>query len=329
MLPAVLYGAWYLHYGGQDHTGGYHFAATPAYVAEAAAGAAGALFGLGTGWGWPLLAGLVVLLVLAVRRGGLDRWRLAALVALPLVFWALTGIARADLHEPAAPRYLYPGVLFLLLVAVEAARGTRVASRGAAAALLVVLALVTVGHVRALRDGAGYLRDQATSLDGSLAAMRLVPPRKLQPGFQPAPVVAPQIHAGDYLAAVQDLGTPAPRAAALPHLYERAREAADDTLARAYGVRLVPLFVKPRGACRRAPVDLELPPRGLIVASDGGTAKAGVRRYADVYRPAGAVTPNTARWLTVPRDASPTPWRVRVTGMRAGTGLCRKSTAAG
>jgi len=311
-LPAVLYGAWYLQYGGQDHAGGYSFAATPAYVAEAAAGAAGALFGLGTGWGWPLLAGLVVLLVLAVRRGVLDGWRLTALIALPLAFWALTGIARADLHEPAAPRYLYPGVLFLLLVAVEAARGTRIASRGAAVALLVVLALVTVGHIHALRDGAGYLRDQATSLDGSLAAMRLAAPHDLQPGFQPAPVVAPQIHAAAYLGAVQDLGSPAPRAAALPHLYERAREAADDTLARAYGVRLVPLFVKPAGACRRAPADFELPARGVTIASDGGTAKVGVRRYADVYRPAGGVTPNTARSLTIPRDASPTPWRVRV-----------------
>jgi hypothetical protein len=313
-VPAVLYGAWYLNYGGQDHAGGYHFAATPAYVAEAAAGAAGALFGLGTGWGWPLLGGLVMLLVLAVRRGGLDRWRLAALIALPLVFWALTGVARADLHEPAAPRYLYPGVLFLLLVAIEAARGTRVATRGAAAALLVVLALVTVGHVRALRDGAGYLRDQATSLDGSLAAMRVVPPRRLQPGFQPAPVVAPQIHAAAYLGAVQDLGSPAPRAAALPHLYERAREAADDTLARAYGVRLVPLGkVKTAGGCRPAPVDLELPAGGLVIGSAGGTAKVQVRRYADVFRLAGAVTAGSVLALTIPADASATPWQVRVT----------------
>jgi hypothetical protein len=171
-----------------------------------------------------------------------------------------------------------------------------------------------VGHVRALRDGAGYLRDQATSLDGSLAAMRVVPPRRLQPGFQPAPVVAPQIHAAAYLGAVQDLGSPAPRAAALPHLYERAREAADDTLARAYGVRLVPLGkVKTAGGCRPAPVDLELPAGGLVIGSAGGTAKVQVRRYADVFRLAGAVTAGSVLALTIPADASATPWQVRVT----------------
>jgi hypothetical protein len=314
-VPAVLYAAWYLNYGGEGHTSADNLFATPAYVLEAAAGAAGALFGLGPVWGRPLLIGLVVLLVLAVRRGILDHWRLTALIALPLVFWVLTGIARADLHEPAAPRYLYPGVLFLLLVAVEAARGTRIASRGGAAALLVTLALVTLAHIGALRDGAGYLRDQATELDGALAAMRLAAPHDLQPGFQPAPAVAPQIHAAAYLGAVDDLGSPAPSAAALPRLYERAREAADDTLARAYGVRLVPVLVKARaGACRRAPVDLELPAPGLVIASGGGTAKVQVRRFADVYRPAGAVTAGTVWSLTIPRDASSTPWQVRVTG---------------
>jgi hypothetical protein len=308
-LPAVLYGAWYLHYGGQGHASADNLFATPGYVGEAAAGAAGALFGLGPEWGRPLLLGLAVLLVLAVRRGVLDLWRLAALVALPLAFWALTGIARADLHEPAAPRYLYPGVVFLLLVAVEAARGTRVASRAGAAALLVALAFVTLAHVGALRDGGGYLRDQATELDGALAAMQLAAPHDLQPGFQPAPVVAPQIHAAAYLGAVQDLGSPAPAPAALPRLYERAREAADDTLARAYGVALAPAAT-PRGACRRAPVDLPLPAGGLVIA---GAAKVQVRRYADVFRPVGTVAAG-ARALRVPRDASPTPWQVRVSG---------------
>ena len=39
------------------------------------------------------------------------------------MFWGLTGLARADLGEPAASRYLYPGALFLLLIAIEAGRG--------------------------------------------------------------------------------------------------------------------------------------------------------------------------------------------------------------
>ena len=48
----------------------------------------------------------------------------AVLVALPLAFWALTA-RRAHFGEPAASRYLYPGVLFLLLVLAEAGSGLR------------------------------------------------------------------------------------------------------------------------------------------------------------------------------------------------------------
>ena len=52
VAPAVLYGIWYLAYGGdQGKQSVDNLLATPAYIAEAAAGAAGAVFGLGFGVG--------------------------------------------------------------------------------------------------------------------------------------------------------------------------------------------------------------------------------------------------------------------------------------
>ena len=291
----------------------YNFAATPAYVAEAAAGAAGALFGLGHGWGWPLLAGLVVLLVLAVRRGVLDRWRLTALIALPLAFWALTGIARADLHEPAAPRYLYPGVA---LPAARRGRGGARHARRVARRRRGAAGGARARHGRARARAAR--RRRLPARPGDLARRRRSPrcalaaPHDLQPGFQPAPVVAPQIHAAAYLGAVQDLGSPRrPPPRCRTSTSGRARPPTTRSPApTASGSCRCSSSRAARAGARRPPSSCR--PRGVTIASDGGTPRCSVRRYADVYRPAGGVTPNTARSLTIPRDASPTPWRVRV-----------------
>ena len=127
-------------YGGGGKESIDNLLATPAYVADAAAAATGSVFGLSIEWGRPLVLAVGALLVLAIRRGAHDPWRLAALIALPLIFWGLTGLARADLHEPGAPRYLYPGAIFLLLIALEAARGVRI-TRAATLALLAVIVL--------------------------------------------------------------------------------------------------------------------------------------------------------------------------------------------
>ena len=82
------------------------------------------------------------------------------------MFWGLTCIARADLHEPAAPRYLYPGAVFLLLIAVEAARGISSLPARRRRRCVVLLAFVTVANLGTLRNGGGFLRDRAAEVDG-------------------------------------------------------------------------------------------------------------------------------------------------------------------
>ena len=339
VAPVVLYGIWYLAYGGgQGKESVDNLLATPAYVAEAAAAAVGAVFGLGSEWGRPLVLALGALLVLAVRRGVADPWRLAALIALPLVFWGLTGLARADLGEPGAPRYLYPGALFVLLIAVEAASGVRV-SREALAALLVVIAFASLSNVGALRNGAGYLRDQAADLDGALAALQLAAPNGVPDQFRPQPTVAPQISAGRYLAAVEDLGSPGPGPDELPRLFGRSKVTADGTLRAAYAIALAPApgrpdgaaptvekaegaVATPRGACLRAQpqapssaVELAVPPDGLVIDPAGGDVRVYLRRFADAYPadPAGNLAAGAKPMLLkIPGDASTAPWHARL-----------------
>ena len=120
-------------------------------------------FGLDPDWGRILIVGVVAAVVVAGRDAAARRrpWRLAVLAVLPLAFWSLTAATRASINEPATSRYLYPGALFLLLLAVEAARGRR-ATPPLLAVLAVLLLGATVANVGLLRDGARALRDQAT-----------------------------------------------------------------------------------------------------------------------------------------------------------------------
>jgi hypothetical protein len=331
--PIALYALWWLVYGGEGGATLDNFFATPGYILEALAGAAGAVAGLGPEWGRILaVLGVIVLLGALRERVGMT-WRLAALIALPLLFWGITGLIRASFNEPAASRYLYPGVLFMLLVAVEAGAGARLSRRGLA--LLAVLLLgAVVSNVGEMRGGAGFLRDRATEVKGSLAAMRLAA-RGLSPTFQPEPRVAPQIRADQYLAAVEELGSPAPPPRELPTLFQAARLHADATLTRAFGLQLVPgakpggsapkvefanrAGLVPRGPCVEitaqgpgAVAELVVPRGGLLVAPVQGSTKVTVRRFADGFRaaPLGEVgTGAPAAAVRIPADASPVPWR--------------------
>ncbi len=337
--PAALYGAWYLAYGTASEVTVDNLFATPSYTADAAAAAVAALFGLSVAWGPPLAVALLGLLALAIRRGVVVPWRLAALGAAPLMFWGLTGLGRADLHEPGASRYLYPGVLLILLLAVEAARERRPSPR-ALAVVGVLLAAATVSNVGELRDGGRWLRGLTTEVRGALTATEIGGTR-LPPRFQPAPDSAPQIRAGPYLAAVADYGSPASTPAALRGDEQPARHAADDTLLRGYALALSPevdalspaesdptelvrveeahgVSVVPRAGCVEARsegagaiVTVVAPPGGLVIEN---VSSVRLRRWSDTFSepiaaPADAAGPLA---LMIPVDDDPTPWKIEL-----------------
>jgi hypothetical protein len=336
VAPVALYAVWWAVYGREGGATLDNFFATPGYILEALAGAAGAIVGLAPEWGRIFaVLGVIVLLGALRERVGMT-WRLAALIALPLLFWGITGLIRANLNEPAASRYLYPGALFLLLIAVEAGAGVRLSRRGLAVLTALLLGAL-ISNLGAMRDGAGYLRDRATAVKGSLAAMRLAPPG-LSPIFQPAPEVAPQIRADQYLAAVKDLGSPAPPPRDLPTLFHASRQNADATLARVFALQLVPgakpggtapkvEFSNQAGLVARGPcvtitaqgtgalAQLLVPKGGLLVAPGDGSTTVSLRRFADGFRAAplgevGGGAPAAA--VRIPSDASPVPWRAKL-----------------
>ena len=334
--PAAVYALWYVAYGGEGTVTSDNVFGAPGYVADAAAGAAGALFSLDMNWGRTLAVAGIVALLASLHRRGTASWRRLALIAAPLAFWGLTAIARGQFGEPAAPRYLYPGVVFLLLIAVEAAAGIRL-SRGALVVAALLVGFAVLGNAGKMREGAGFLRDESTALNGALAALPLVAER-VTPDFQPDPGTAPQIRAGAYLDATRDLGSNAPSPKALPGLYERARARADESLRRALTPRLVPAVtvgdtapdvegskaasVARRGGCQAltttggtATADVVVPRGGLVLRSRTAPVRITLRRFSDGFggQPITAAAGGAALWLQLPSDASPVPWRAQLT----------------
>jgi hypothetical protein len=349
--PLALYALWFATYRSKGQSAANGITAdnlfdTPAYVAQAAAGAAGALFGLDPDWGRSLIVALVLAVALGAALGAANvfSWRLAALAALPLAFWALTGATRASINEPTASRYLYPGALFLLLLGIEAARGRR-----APAPLLAVLGVLvlgtTVANAGQLRDGARAQRDLATTLQGSLAAAAVAGP-ELPGRFVPAPAVAPQIRLGPYRAAVNDLGSPVPPASELPGTFQASRAAADEVLIRGYGLSAVAapvpdgggappveraegatqaavdgcLLARPQGAAPA--ITVTVPAGGLVLDPEQGTASVQLRRWSDTGTElASRAAPGEPVAIRIPADAAQAPWHARV-AFRAPVRIC-------
>jgi hypothetical protein len=334
-VPALLYLAWYAAYGEGGDARLDNLFAAPGFIADMAAGAAGALAGLSAEWGRPLalaIAGLVAWRALTERR---PLWRLVALAALPLAFWGLTALARAQVHEPAASRYLYPGALFLLLLLAEAGQGA-VLSRRALVLVALAVAAITISNVGALRTGGTFLRAQADAIRGSLAALE-VTRAPVAAAFQPAPAASPQITLGGWRAATRALGTPA-LPPTLAGAGGAARNAADDALRRAGTVRVTPggapaapapgveraqlATARPDGpACVRASasaasasLQVRVPPGGLrVTAEPGATASVTLRRWGDAPGdPVATVAPGSTRTIAVAPDASPAPWHAGI-----------------
>ncbi len=322
LVPFALWGLWYLQYG-ESQVKGSNLHLVPENAAQMGSAAVGALFGRSMDDGRVLLAllGIAVVVVLAVDRRISPRF--AAVLALPLGYWILTSLSRAQYHDPAASRYLYPGAVFVILAASELVPKVRVPGgrSGAVVAAVVLAAIVAVslrGNIDQLRDGAAGLRDASTYVKAELRAVELARSR-VDPAFRPDTARAPQIDAGGYLDAVHDLGSPAYSVPDLRGQSAEVRNAADTVLLHALDVRLVSAggagpgaectVATPDGSAR-APVEVES--RGPVVISAGvAPARVSARALGDAFVPLGTVAPNADRTLDlVPTAAGP--WHVQV-----------------
>jgi hypothetical protein len=283
--PFGLYLLWYLFYG-TTRAGTDELALSLVWAWTAANHAAGALIGeRQIEPGRDLL--ILLLVVFAYRAWRVERAaqiRMLAIATVLLSFYGLTAISRHDIAPPSSSRYLTVGLVFLLLMLVESARGLRI--RGWAPWVVLLLAFIALSkdHKLAFREGRGTFLERSEDMRGSLAAIELLGRRRVPANFEIAPLAAPFLEAGPWFGAIDGLkGDPAYTPAELARAPATARNFADDTLVRAGGLALGPPATVSAG-CRRpwAGEEGPVPATGLrIQAGPAQRLTLRARRFSD------------------------------------------------
>jgi hypothetical protein len=366
--PLAAYALWWLVYQ-TDQTGNWRhdIPLTPGFVADAAAAAISGLVGLAarpveyggstlSPWGPALVIGAVAACAWRIARLRSASPRVLALLTIVLSFWIITALSRAWLGPSAAlsSRYQYVGALFVVLLAVELARGVSVSAPARVVLALAATAAV-VSNVGVFRDAGQYLRGQAQRTRANLGALEIarpiVNPGYISSGLPGSPFVS--LRAGPYFSAAKALGTPAATPAELATESEDARRIADAELIRIHGVGLrrrsagtrpgiaptvdaaIGGAVAARGACvafrptgvtpagTTRELRVTVPPGGLLLTTQGGSGAVGLRRFADGFEPVGTVGSTVPTTVRIRPDLATEPWHLRLapTGPAAVCGL--------
>lgn len=343
-VPLAAYGAWRVWASQFGSTGiiASNLPFLPAYFADALAVFSSAVFGLATliaGGPWTMLrlqsfsigylsAGIVftVIEVLAIgvafwllrRRGPIPKtlWPpLAILVA----FWMELGVVLIPGRTAGESRYLYAGVLVLLLVVVEMLRGVRTTRLTVAIALALTVAAVA-GNLARFHEGRQVLYGVQEEAGAYTAVMQLAGKHGDQ-AFTPnvdAPYLASnalQMNTGPWLEVVDRYGSSADSIPQLQRQSEEIREKADAIAVKTLRLRLVRAAAEPARRCRRiggggAPTQVALPSGGAVLrpARDSEVA---LRRWADDFAAGlGDARGGRAVVLRIPGDPSNVPWRL-------------------
>ena len=333
--PLALYVAWYLAFARDASE------ATTAnlplvgdFAATMAAAAAGGLAGLDLEFGRVLIilaaAGVASIIVRGLTP---SPTAIAAMTAFGALL-ALTALSRAQFAEPAAPRYVYPGAVLLLLSGSALLVGRRAGRRAWAvgAALTAFAVLAGLGD---LRNTGRAQREAASTLRAQLAAYEVLPTPPA-PEFVPAPSVAPQLSAAGYRGALDAYGpflddVEETLGAAL----SADRAAADDTLLRLGAVVTgapprgsstrfsAPEIVNGRAArgndrclvVRAGAVEVHLPPGSTLQVTPQQTTDISFRRFGDAFIGARPLPAATIA-VTPASDRAERPWMVRIGGGR-------------
>ncbi|HEX8205754.1 MAG TPA: hypothetical protein VF587_06830 [Solirubrobacteraceae bacterium] len=347
-IPGALYLIWRAAYG--------HYANTdvrwqtaqevPRWLLDGADDSAAAMVGMLAEYGPALVLGLIVLVVIVLATPGRLTPRFAGVLSLPIVYFGLTGIGRANeiTTQPDENRFLYAGGLMLALVGIEAAQHLRW-DRRLTIAVTAVLVWGAALNANAVENGGNDFRGKSlpgkygtTALD---IAGTLAPPHFNQ--ADPTQGGEYLLVAGPYLQAVADYGSSPgyTREELLAEPDQGRRRGVDDALLRVHGMRVAP--VAPTGRVGRTPpkvteavdhtaeagpgcvtftpderisgVVVELPLPGLVVRGGDEPAEVRVRRFSRLFgdAPLGTVEPGAAG-LVRPAgpDKAPEPFTVEV-----------------
>jgi hypothetical protein len=327
--PAALYAVWWVIYQQSGPTS--RVTLLPRFVADEVASSAAALTGLAgnvTGvssgtllsFGRPVAAILIALIVWRLLRLRHVPARVLSLVSMLGSFWVLTAVTRAFIgpEEAWASRYLYVGALFIVLLAVELARGVTPPLPVIGIAVLITAAGV-VSNIGQMTGGARDLRARAQIVRAEIGALDIARPItppgyvSLVPNF-PFPVV----RAGPYFAAEREYGTPAASPAEIATMSEAAREAADTELIQIH--RIVPRAA-PSAGCSGARSTSSPPPgssrreltadaEGLLIHPLRERVQVEIRRFGARAEYVGSVPNGATMLLPIGADLTPRPWHV-------------------
>jgi hypothetical protein len=355
-LPVGLWVLWYVTYGRQTPASllpatGYLQPAlpenlydAPRFVFNAAGVALAATIGLDGQFGPPLVLAAVALIGMRVRREGWLAPGLWAALALAVAYWGLLALGRAQTRGFAEPRYLYPGIAFVLVAGVECARGVRLSWRGVGV-LGVAASLIVLSNIGVLVHYAPQFRGLGQEVLPRLTGLELARGR-VDPSFRPMPAPAspaPDIVASSYFDAIDDFGSPAPTPAELARQPEPQRILADATLLQALGagprpgaparsgaspppvVRANGGRVNTEGGCvvldpagPGAAVEVRVPSAGIALTTrPRGPLELSARRLADTFgAPFATVAGGQRAVLSFPPDRLARPWYVRMSAAK-------------
>jgi hypothetical protein len=347
LTPLVLYALWWIPYH-QPSMISQNVTVAPSFVAELVSAALSGFVGLSQDivsgdWGPALTVAAVALLLVRYRRSSPSPRAVAVMVA-ALAYWLLVALGRANLGDPTGPRYVYAGSVFAILIAAEALRGIRI-SWTALGIGTAVAAGAVAGNIRVMRLGEGELSTGSHTVRAELTAVQLAR-SFISPAFAIDSHYMPGISAGQYLAAIDQLGSsPADSLTALRSEPEYARTAADQVLVNGgeLSVSYAPGSSSPAGpapavvfsaagtvstvgACvdfnhhgDGGALDLRLPTGGLrIRPAAGPIVQVYVRRFAAGFEagPIASVSASAGVVVRAREDTSAEPWVVRISSQQ-------------
>ena len=209
IVPGVTYAAWYLRYAGSDNTSS-AIRAIPAFVTNSASYSMSEIFGVDHIWGLLMIGALIAYFIHLVNTHKISRNSLSIPVFV-LFFWFATAYGRALLGHPESSRYLYVGVIGILLSLSENVTSNQWTSSKSTKIVKVVVSILSVLAIWGSHAQMRFWSDIHLSLSetavGQLSVVEAhrenIDPITVIQTIGPVPVLL----VGDYLDAVDAMGS--------------------------------------------------------------------------------------------------------------------------
>jgi hypothetical protein len=324
-VPLALYAAWWLwaRRFAQEDVDLARLEDLPGSVAESMTAVVAAFTGLyahGVGV-WPNVLdpepAAAVVAAVAAAALALGLWRAQVtprawmLIVALAAYWTL--IALAD-RPPDSSRYTLAGVILLLLIAAEAARGWGTSRRRGLAitgAVALVVALALPVGLDKLSDGTEWSRAGADLNRVEVTMVELARDR-VDPDFNPGArlFASAGVPAGAYVRAAERIGSLGISLHELRGLAPPLRARADQVLATAYELEAVPADEPASGRCTRAGAEpVRLAPAVATFQGPPGGAELALGRFSGAaVVDLGPLAAGTRVAVEIPSDHAGDPW---------------------